>query len=198
MTVTTQIIQPALPSAATPAIDDYPAIDAIDRAIIVATQSGLPLAARPYHAIAASLQLQPQQVMERMLRMQQAGVIRRLGVVPNHYAIGYRANGMSVWDVADELVDQLGAAVGKLEFVSHCYCRPRHLPQWPYNLFAMVHGKSREEVEQQAAQISGLLGSHARAHTILYSTRILKKTGLRLNHDAVKTQDKQSSKNMLA
>ncbi|MDP3708612.1 MAG: Lrp/AsnC family transcriptional regulator [Polaromonas sp.] len=157
-----------------------PAIDATDRAIIVATQGGLPLVARPYHAIAQSLQLEPRQVMTRILRMQETGVIRRLGVVPNHYAIGYRANGMSVWDVPDDRVDQLGASVGGFEFVSHCYRRPRRLPQWPYNLFAMVHGKSRDEVEQKIAQIAALLGEHVRSHTILYSTRILKKTGLRL------------------
>lgn len=164
------------------------AIDAVDRAIIVATQGGLPLVARPYHAIAASLKLDPQEVMMRMLRMQKAGVIRRVGVVPNHYAIGYRANGMSVWDVPDALVDQLGAAVGGFAFVSHCYCRPRCLPQWPYNLFAMVHGKSRDEVEAQVAQIAAFLGEHVRSHIILYSTRILKKTGLRLNQSTTSTQ----------
>ncbi len=156
------------------------AVDAIDRAIIVATQGGLPLVARPYHAIAERLQLDPEEVIVRMRRLQAVGVIRRLGAVPNHYAIGYRANGMSVWDVPDAQVDALGAAVGAFDFVSHCYCRPRRLPQWPYNLFAMVHGKSREEVEQQVAQIATLLGAQARSHTILYSTRILKKTGLRL------------------
>lgn len=156
------------------------AVDAIDRAIIVATQGGLPLVARPYHVIAESLQLNPEDVMVRMRRMQGVGVIRRLGVVPNHYALGYRANGMSVWDVPDELVDPLGEFVGAFEYVSHCYRRPRRLPQWPYNLFAMVHGKSRDEVEQQVAQIADFLGEQARSHTILYSTRILKKTGLRL------------------
>jgi DNA-binding Lrp family transcriptional regulator len=156
------------------------AVDPIDRAIIVATQGGLPLVARPYHAIAERLQLDPEELMARMRRLQTVGVIRRLGVVPNHYAIGYKANGMSVWDVPDERVDELGAAVGSFEFVSHCYCRPRRLPQWPYNLFAMVHGKSRDEVEQQVAQIAAFLGEQARSHDILYSTRILKKTGLRL------------------
>lgn len=178
-------IQAALPAA------DSQAIDAIDRAIIVATQGGLPLVARPYHAIAGSLQLQPEQVMERMLRMQQGGVIRRLGVVPNHYAIGYRANGMSVWDVPDTVVDQLGMSVGSFEFVSHCYRRPRCLPQWPYNLFAMVHGKSRDEVEVQVAQIAAFLGEHVRSHTILYSTRILKKTGLRLNQKSPQARTTQ-------
>lgn len=156
------------------------AVDAIDRALIVATQGGLPLVARPYHAIADSLQLDPEDVMRRMQRLLAVGVIRRLGVVPNHYALGYRANGMSVWDVPDEQVDQLGAVVGGFEFVSHCYRRPRRLPQWPYNLFAMVHGKSRDEVEAQVAQIAAFLGTQVRSHSILYSTRILKKTGLRL------------------
>ena len=156
------------------------AVDAIDRAIIVATQGGLPLVARPYHAIAQTLQLDPEDLMARMRRLQSVGVIRRLGVVPNHYAIGYKANGMSVWDVPDERVDELGEAVGGFEFVSHCYCRPRRLPQWPYNLFAMVHGKSRDEVAQQVALIADFLGPQARSHAILYSTRILKKTGLRL------------------
>ena len=155
-------------------------VDAIDRALIVATQGGLPLVARPYHAIADSLQLDPQDVMRRMQRLLAVGVIRRLGVVPNHYALGYRANGMSVWDVPDEQVDQLGAVVGGFEFVSHCYRRPRRLPQWPYNLFAMVHGKSRDEVEVQVAQIAAFLGPQLRSHSILYSTSILKKTGLRL------------------
>lgn len=164
----------------TPANTAQQAVDDIDRAIIVATQGGLPLVARPYHAIAESLQLDAEDVMARMRRLHAVGVIRRVGVVPNHYAIGYRANGMSVWDVPDELVDSLGAAVGGFAFVSHCYCRPRRLPQWPYNLFAMVHGKSRDEVEQQVTQIAAFLAERARSHSVLYSTRILKKTGLRL------------------
>lgn len=159
---------------------DSSAIDAVDRAIIVATQQGLPLVARPYDAIAEQLNIPAVEVMERVRRMQDSGVIRRIGVVPNHYAIGYRANGMTVWDVPDEQVDQLGELVGQLEFVTHCYRRPRHPPHWHYNLFAMVHGRSRDEVAAQIAQIKSLLGDHVRAHDVLYSTRILKKTGLRL------------------
>ena len=154
--------------------------DSIDRSIILATQKGLPLVARPYHLIAEQLGIEVEEVMARMRRMEESGVIRRIGVVPNHYAIGYRANGMSVWDLPDEHIDELGERVGRLEFVSHCYRRPRKLPQWPYNMFAMVHGKTREEVEEKVAVIAELLGEHARAHDVLYSTRILKKTGLRL------------------
>jgi DNA-binding Lrp family transcriptional regulator len=155
-------------------------LDAIDRAIIRATQAGLPLVSRPYRAVAERIQVPEQEVLARVRRMKERGVIRRVAAVPNHYAIGYTANGMSVWDVPDELVDELGGRVGALGCVSHCYRRPRHLPDWPYNLFAMVHGRSREEVEEKVKLIAGLLGSACRAHEVLYSTRILKKTGLRL------------------
>jgi siroheme decarboxylase len=157
-----------------------PPLDHIDRAIVVATQRGLPLVAQPYHAIADGIGIAAEEVMARMTRMLGDGVIRRIGVVPNHYAIGYRANGMSVWDVPDELTDTLGERIGALEFVTHCYRRPRALPHWRYNLFAMVHGKTREEVEAKVAAIAELLGEHARARDVLYSTRILKKTGLRI------------------
>ena len=118
--------------------------------------------------------------MRRMRRMIEAGIIRRIGVVPNHYTLGYRANGMSVWDVPDEDVSAIGRRVGALDFVSHAYHRPRHLPMWPYNLFAMVHGRTRAEVEDKVAAIADLIGPADRGHTILYSTRILKKTGLRI------------------
>jgi len=155
-------------------------IDAVDRSIIVATQAGLPLSPRPYHAIAGQLGLPAEDVMRRMRRMLEVGVIRRIAAVPNHYALGYRANGMSVWNVADDHVRELGCRVGEFGFVSHCYHRPRCLPDWPYNLFAMVHGRNRREVAAKVQRIGHLLGRHQCGHDILYSTRILKKTGLRL------------------
>lgn len=155
-------------------------LDDTDRRIVRATQAGLPLVPRPYHAIADQLGLTPDEVMSRLRVMLETGVIRRIGVVPNHYRLGYTANGMTVWDVPDERIDELGAMVGALASVSHCYHRPRHPPAWPYNLFAMVHGRARSEVEQEALRIAALLGEHNRGHAILYSTRILKKTGLRL------------------
>jgi DNA-binding Lrp family transcriptional regulator len=161
-------------------VDQAAALDETDRRIVVATQAGLPLVARPYHAVAESLGLAAEEVMERIRRMQARGAIRRIGAVPNHYALGYTANGMSVWDVDDDRIDWAGRTVGALEFVSHCYRRVRHPPAWPYNLFAMVHGRDRAAVTDQVAAIAGLLGDAARAHDVLYSTRILKKTGLRL------------------
>jgi DNA-binding Lrp family transcriptional regulator len=155
-------------------------LDAIDRALIKATQAGLPLVARPFASIGERIGLDEQAVMDRLERMQVAGAIRRIAAVPNHYALGYRANGMSVWDISDNAVDRLGHRVGALAFVSHCYRRPRRLPDWPYNLFAMVHGKSRGDVETEVEEIALILGDSARSHEILYSTEILKKTGLRL------------------
>ena len=155
-------------------------LDDIDRRIVAATQAGLPLVPRPYDAVADEIGVAPAEVMGRIERMLEAGVIRRIGVVPNHYALGLTANGMSVWDVDDVEAERLGQAVGALDFVSHCYLRPRRLPVWPYNLFAMVHGTSRDEVAEKAAAIAELLGTANRGHDILYSSRILKKTGLRI------------------
>jgi DNA-binding Lrp family transcriptional regulator len=157
------------------------ALSEFDRELIAATQSGLPLVARPYEAVGAMLGVSGERVSERLGQMLAEGLIRRIGAVPNHYRLGFTANGMTVWDVDDERVDALGAAVGALPGVSHCYRRPRALPVWPYNLFAMLHGRSREEVEQQAQEIAAMLGDACRAHDILYSTAILKKTGLRLS-----------------
>ncbi|WP_457649331.1 siroheme decarboxylase subunit beta [Profundibacter sp.] len=155
-------------------------IDATDRRLIEATQSGLPLVPAPYAEIAAGLGLDESEVMTRLQAMQDSGVIRRIAVAPNHYALGMTANGMTVWDVKDAAALELGAQIGALDFVSHCYLRPRALPEWPYNLFAMVHGKTREEVAAKRAEIRALLGDALRSGDILYSTRILKKTGLRL------------------
>ena len=162
---------------------DHPVLDALDRRLIAATQEGLPLVERPYDAVAEGLGIAPEEVRRRLARMLEAGIVRRIGVVPNHYALGYRANAMTVWDVADDAVAELGPRVGQLAFVTHCYRRPRHLPRWPYNLFALVHGHGREEVERHVAVIAGVLGDAARAHDLLYSRRILKKTGLRIRHD---------------
>jgi DNA-binding Lrp family transcriptional regulator len=151
------------------------------RRLVAATTAGLPLCVRPYAEVARRLGLSEDDILARFSRMIDDGSVRRIAAVPNHYALGYRANGMSVWDVADEQASECGRQVGALPFVSHCYLRPRHATIWPYNLFAMVHGKSRAIVEARVLQIAALLGERQRAHEVLYSKRILKKTGLRLS-----------------
>lgn len=159
-------------------------VDDIERRLIVATQHGLPLVSRPYHAIADQLGISAEEVMQRLGDMLARGVIRRIGAVPNHYAIGYTANGMSVWDIADEHIHAVGERIGALPAVTHCYQRPRALPDWPYNLFAMVHGHSCEEVLREVEAIAALIEREfpgaCRRHEVLFSSRILKKTGLRI------------------
>jgi len=155
-------------------------LDQTDRAIITATQKGLPICAQPYAQIADELGLPEADLLARMQAMQDSGVIRRIAIAPNHYALGMTANGMTVWDVDDSHASELGTIIGALDFVSHCYLRPRARPMWPYNLFAMVHGSNVDEVEVKRQQIVALLGGYCQAAETLYSSRILKKTGLRL------------------
>jgi DNA-binding Lrp family transcriptional regulator len=155
-------------------------LDAFDRRLITATQAGLPLVAEPYREIAQSLGAEESTVRMRLNQLLMSGAIRRIGAIPNHYALGVVANGMSVWDVPDRSVVAIGNRLGALDFVTHCYERERHPPLWPYNLFAMVHGRSRAEVQEKVAQMARQIGPEARAYEVLFSTRILKKTGLRV------------------
>lgn len=154
--------------------------DDFSRRLIKATQAGLPVSSAPYSDIAKKLGVSTETVISRLSNMLQSGAIRRIGAVPNHYALGYRGNGMSVWDVPDETVDEVGSEMAALDFVSHCYQRPRFEKQWPYNLFAMVHGHNRDDVMARIEEMRALLGDRVRTHDILFSTRILKKTGFRL------------------
>lgn len=147
--------------------------------LVALTQSGLPLVEDPWAWLAEQLGLSVEATLELLKRLQAEGAIRRIAAVPNHYRLGYRHNGMTVWDVADEQMPRLGELIGAQPFVSHCYRRPRRVG-WPYNLFAMVHGRSREEVEAQVQEIAALLGDACQRHDVLYSSRILKKTGLRI------------------
>ncbi|HKJ51968.1 MAG TPA: Lrp/AsnC family transcriptional regulator [Gammaproteobacteria bacterium] len=155
-------------------------IDELDRKIVQATQAGLPLEAEPYTVVAHECGCDTPTLLQRMRRMLERGVIRRIGAIPNHYKLGLKGNGMSVWDVDDSRLPELGAHVGRLDFVSHCYERPRHPPLWPYNLFAMIHGHDRDEVNAKVEQVAEMLGDDSRRHEVLFSTRILKKSGLRL------------------
>lgn len=160
-------------------------MDSIDRKIIAASQAGLSLTTEPYQTLASQIGIDSDDLMQRLKRMQDTGVIRRIGAIPNHYKLGYTHNGMTVWDIDDDYIDPLGEKIGALDFVSHCYHRPRHLPDWRYNLFAMIHAKTADAATRQIAQIATLLGAHCRASDVLYSTRILKKTGLRIKEKNV-------------
>ncbi len=160
-------------------LSDYK-VDNIDKKIIKASQAGLPLSSNPYQELGKDIKLTGDEIMLRLKNMLECGTVRRIGLVPNHYKLGLRGNGMSVWSVDDGMVEEMGEKIGSLDFVSHAYQRPRHLPLWPYNMFAMVHGQDRDEVREKVEKIAKILGSKCQKHDVLFSSKILKKTGMRL------------------
>lgn|SRR5690625_2044390 len=149
------------------------------RRLITVTQAGIPLVEDPWEWLGAQLEISANEALDLVQALQKSGAIRRVAAVPNHYRLGFKHNGMTVWDVDDVALEQLGPQVGALPFVSHCYKRPRR-HGWPYNLFAMVHGREAAEIEEKRQQIRDLLGPALNADEMLVSRRILKKTGLRI------------------
>ena len=152
-------------------------ISAEDRALIRAVEHGLPIVSRPYAAIAQQLGTTETNIINRLQQLIDNGAIKRYGVVVRHRELGYRANGMVVWDVPDDQVSNLGQCIGRFPCVTLSYRRPRRLPDWPYNLFTMVHGRDREEVTQKVREIVETCGLQDFDHTILFSTRRFKQRG---------------------
>lgn len=166
-------------------------LNSIDRQLVLATQSGLPMVEEPYKALGEQLGLSADEVMFRLNRMINRGVIRRIALVPNHYALGYKANGMVVWNIPDHKTEHWGRLFGALPYVSHCYRRPRLLPEWPYNLFTMVHGREQDEVLQLIARMRELAGDDVHGQEVLFSKKILKKTGMRLSANSSYRQSRE-------
>ncbi|GHD50255.1 DNA-binding transcriptional regulator, Lrp family [Marinobacter persicus] len=146
-------------------------------------ENGLPLTPRPYQTLAENTGLTEQQVMAAIEQWQQQGLIKRLGLVVKHRTLGYNANAMVVWDVPDEQVSQLGKTMASIPFITLCYQRPRQLPDWPYNLFCMIHGVSRDRV---LAQLDTLIKDHQLTdipHAVLFSTKAyLQRGGRYVSH----------------
>jgi len=158
--------------------------DPIDLALVQAVQDGLPLVPRPYAAIGERIGLAEPEVRLRLARLLERGDIRRLGVVVRHRELGYRANAMVVWDIPNERVAELGRAIGAQPFVTLCYRRPRRLPQWPYNLFCMIHGRSRDRVLLNLEQLVECCGLQDIGHRVLFSRRRFKQCGARYSRAA--------------
>ncbi|WP_049983048.1 Lrp/AsnC family transcriptional regulator [Halorubrum sp. BV1] len=155
-----------------------------ERDLVVEIQGGLPITETPYADVAAAIDADVDWVIETIRRFEQEGKIRRVGVIPNHYALGYTENGMTVWDVPEDALDEVGPAVADLPFVTHCYERPRHAGVWEYNFFAMTHGRTEAESERRIAEVRDLMAEYWDVSEddwdTLFSTRILKKTGIRI------------------
>ncbi len=155
------------------------AVSPTDRRLLAALEAGLPLVSRPYAALGAACGLAEAEVIERLARLREDGVIKRLGLVVRHHEIGYRANAMTVWDVPDDAVDAVGRAMTRRPEVTLCYRRPRRPPAWPYNLFAMVHGRERAAVLDRIAALKSELELGHVPHAVLFSTRRFKQRGAR-------------------
>ncbi|MGI9331749.1 MAG: siroheme decarboxylase subunit beta [Gammaproteobacteria bacterium] len=154
-------------------------LSAADRALVAALQGGLAPVARPYLKIAESMQLSEAQVIERVRRLVESGVIKRFGIVVYHRAFGYVHNAMVVWDVDDACVDDVGERMSRFDFVTLCYRRPRRPPRWPYNLFCMIHGRDRSSVGAQVETLTLLEGLESVRHEVLFSRRCFKQRGAR-------------------
>ncbi|WP_121820395.1 siroheme decarboxylase subunit beta [Halostella salina] len=159
-----------------------------ERDLVVEIQDGLPVTATPYRDVADAVGADVEWVLETIKRFDAEGKIRRVGVIPTHYALGYTENGMTVWDVPDDVVDEVGPEIASLPFVTHCYRRPRHEGVWPYNFFAMTHGRSEEESDRRVEQVRERMAEFwdvgDEDWDTLFSTRILKKTGIRIDERA--------------
>lgn len=142
-------------------------------------QLGIPLAPSPYAVLWANDPNHVQFALEQIQAWKDSGVIKRFGVVVRHHELGYRENAMVVWDVPDAVVSDLGTRAATMPAVTLCYRRPRRMPQWPYNLFCMIHGKDRNSVEQRITDLCRTSGLNAYPMKILFSKRRFKQQGAR-------------------
>lgn len=152
-------------------------IDNQDRRLLAAMQDGLPLAPRPYLALGEKISMTEDEVLRRLAVLGEAGIIKRLGLIVRHHELGYAANAMAVWDVPDAEVDAVGQRIAKIDFVTLCYRRPRRLPDWPYNLFCMIHGRDRAVVLEQVEAVARIAGLAERPSAVLFSRRRFKQRG---------------------
>lgn len=150
-----------------------------DHALISALSDGLPLVSHPYRAVAAQLGMDEAEVIARIQAMRESGIIRRFGIIVRHHELGFKANAMSVWSIPDAEVSAVGRLLGDAPEVTLCYRRPPRLPDWPYNLFCMIHGRDRAAVEETIRALVGRFDLGRYPHAVLFSTRRFKQTGAR-------------------
>lgn len=151
----------------------------LERRLVMALQEGLPLFIRPFQVLASRIGCDESEVLGRIGHWVEEGVIKRFGVVVRHHELGYTANAMLVQDIPDDRVRDLGAALAREPGVTLCYQRPRVQPDWPYNLFCMIHGQVRHEVEAKIAELRARLNLTDYVYDTLFSLTRFKQTGAR-------------------
>jgi DNA-binding Lrp family transcriptional regulator len=145
--------------------------------IVKCIQEDLPLVQRPFDVWADSLKMRESDLLTTICDWMRHGTIRRFAAILNHRQVGFRANGMVVWDCPRDRIDRIGAILASYPEVSHCYNRPAY-PEWPYNLYAMIHGRSPEECESIARRLANATGLDN--FRILFSAKEFKKIRLKL------------------
>jgi len=158
------------------AVENTSALDDESRQLIAMIQNGLPVTDRPYEKIARQLDVSEDEIVARISALQDSGLIKRFGVVVRHHELGYRENAMVVWDVPDNQVHSIARQIKSYSFITLCYRRARQLPEWPYNLFFMIHGKSRDQVMQYLEAMIDTHNRHIYQRDILFSKRRFKQT----------------------
>jgi len=150
--------------------------DAIDRDIIALLQGDLPLESRPFHKLAQQLNMSEQEIVERMIKMQQKGILRRWGAILRHQQAGYLANAMVAWKVAAAQADEAGKVMAGYKEISHCYLR-KVPDSFAYNLFTMVHAHSEHELRQLLSDVSEHTGIED--YSVIKSLKEYKKASMK-------------------
>ena len=146
--------------------------DDFDVAVIRALQGDMPIVSEPYAAAATEVGVTEERLLEHLRGMQERGLLRRVAAILFHRRAGFSANGMGVWKVPEDRILEVGARMASFRGISHCYERPTY-PDWPYALFTMAHGRSKEECDAILAAIAEDTGIHERS--VLYSSTEFKK-----------------------
>jgi siroheme decarboxylase len=163
-------------------------LDTIDKQLITAIQDGLPLTSHPYTTIAQQINQTEESVIQRLKKLQLTGIIKRFGVVVKHRELGFRANAMVVWNIPDSQVNEIAQLLADFDCVTLCYQRPRRLPEWPYNLFTMIHGKDRKSVLIRLEELVHTLKLQQIKYEPLFSTKQFKQRGGRYLNDHPKAE----------
>ena len=148
----------------------------VDKKIVRAMQGDFPIVAEPYKKIAEEVGITEEELLARLEQFRQDGTIRHFGAVLKHREVGFAANVLCVWVVPEERMDEVAANMCSHMAVTHCYDR-NTTPDWPYNFYTMIHGSSRENCEEIAAQLAE--ENNLSQRTMLYTGKEWKKTSMR-------------------
>jgi len=154
-------------------------LESLDRSVVASIQDGIPVVSQPFEALGGNHGLPPRLLMERVESMLETGVIKRFGIVVDHRRLGFTANAMVVWNVADMSVNEVARGLCGYAEITLCYRRPRRPPAWPYNLFCMIHGRSKSRVLARLETITANEGLQDIPREVLFSRRQFKQRGAR-------------------